>query len=165
MQSERSSSSATSARVSMSITRKSHPVRSSSRARFVPATARWAATSECIPCSTGVRDGVNRELRIWIADHLQRRLTVEDLAHRMSMSVRNFERVFTRDVGTTPSQYVFQMRVETARRQLERTGNGLKQVAAAAGFGSVPVMRRAFTRLLGITPLRYRELSERSARE
>lgn len=106
-----------------------------------------------------------RELQIWIAEHLQRRLTVEDLAHRMSMSVRNFERVFTREVGTTPSQYVLQMRVETARRQLERTGNGLKQVAAAAGFGSVPVMRRAFTRLLGITPLRYRELSEHAAGE
>ena len=68
------------------------------------------------------------------------------------MSVRNFERVFTREVGTTPSQYVLQMRVEAARRQLERTGDGLKQVAAATGFGSVDVMRRAFVRLLGITP-------------
>lgn len=106
-----------------------------------------------------------RELHIWMAEHLQKRLTVEELADRMSMSVRNFERVFTREVGTTPAQYVLQMRVEMARRQLERTANGLKQVAAAAGFGSVPVMRRAFTRLLGITPLRYRELSERSAGE
>ena len=32
------------------------------------------------------------------------------------MSARNFERVFTREVGTTPSQYVLQMRVEAARR-------------------------------------------------
>ena len=78
----------------------------------------------------------------------------------MAMSVRNFERVFTREVGTTPSQYVLQMRVEAARRQLERTDGGLKQVAAAAGFGSVDVMRRAFVRLLGITPRRYRELAE-----
>jgi transcriptional regulator GlxA family with amidase domain len=76
------------------------------------------------------------------------------------MSVRNFERVFTREVGTTPSQYVLQMRVEAARRQLERTNGGLKQVASATGFGSVDVMRRAFVRLLGITPGRYRELSE-----
>ena len=99
-----------------------------------------------------------RELQIWIAEHLGTRLTVEDLAERMAMSVRNFERVFTREVGTTPSQYVLQMRVEAARRSLERTNGGLKQVAAAAGFGSVDVMRRAFVRLLGITPRRYREL-------
>jgi transcriptional regulator GlxA family with amidase domain len=100
-----------------------------------------------------------RELQIWIAEHLEKRLSVEDLADRMSMSVRNFERVFTREVGTTPSQYVLQMRVEAARRLLERTDGGLKQVASAAGFGSVDVMRRAFVRLLGITPRRYRELA------
>jgi AraC-like DNA-binding protein len=66
-------------------------------------------------------------------------------------------------VGTTPSQYVLQVRVEAARRQLERRGGSLKQVAAAAGFGGVDVMRRAFVRLLGITPSRYRELGEEAA--
>jgi transcriptional regulator GlxA family with amidase domain len=101
-----------------------------------------------------------RELQIWIAEHLDARLSVEELADRMAMSVRNFERVFTREVGTTPSQYVLQMRVEAARRQLERTDGGLKHVASTVGFGSVDVMRRAFVRLLGITPRRYRELAE-----
>jgi transcriptional regulator GlxA family with amidase domain len=103
-----------------------------------------------------------RELQIWIAEHLEARLSVDDLADRMAMSVRNFERVFTREVGTTPSQYVLQMRVEAARRHLERTEKGLKQVASAAGFGSADVMRRAFVRLLGITPRRYRALAERA---
>jgi transcriptional regulator GlxA family with amidase domain len=83
------------------------------------------------------------ELQIWIAEHLEMRLSVEDLADRMAMSVRNFERVFTREVGTTPSQYVLQMRVEAARRQLERSDGGMKHVASAAGFGNVDVMRRA----------------------
>jgi transcriptional regulator GlxA family with amidase domain len=103
-----------------------------------------------------------RELQIWIAEHPATRLSVDDLAARMSMSVRNFERVFTREVGATPSHYVLQVRVEAARRRLERTDGGLKQVASAAGFGSVDVMRRAFVRLLGITPRRYRELASQS---
>jgi transcriptional regulator GlxA family with amidase domain len=101
-----------------------------------------------------------RELQIWIADHLQMKLPVEELANRMSMSVRHFERVFTCEVGSTPSHYVLQMRVEAARRQLERTELRLKQVASAAGFSGVEAMRRAFVRLLGITPGRYRKLSE-----
>ena len=103
-----------------------------------------------------------RELQIWIAEHLASRLSVDDLADRMAMSARNFERVFTREVGTTPSQFVLQMRVEAARRQLERTDRGLKEVAKAAGFGNVDGMRRAFVRLLGITPRRYRELAWQS---
>ncbi len=105
-----------------------------------------------------------RELQIWIAEHLASRLSVDDLADRMAMSVRNFERVFTREVGTTPSQYVTRVRVEAARRKLERTDEGLKRVAAAVGFGGVDVMRRAFVRLLGITPARYREVAENSIR-
>ena len=103
-----------------------------------------------------------RELQIWMIEHLQTKLSMHDLADRMSMSVRNFERVFTREVGTTPPQYVLQMRVEAARRELERTQKGLKQVASAAGFGNVDVMRRAFVRLLGLTPRRYREVAAHS---
>jgi transcriptional regulator GlxA family with amidase domain len=104
-----------------------------------------------------------RELQVWLAEHLRSRLSVDDLAGRMSMSVRNFERVFTREVGTTPSQYALHMRVEAARRQLERTDAGLKQVASIAGFGSVDAMRRAFVRLLGITPRHYRECAAHAA--
>lgn len=104
-----------------------------------------------------------RELQIWIAEHLDRSLAVDDLAHRMAMSARHFERVFTREVGTTPAQYVLQMRVEAARRRLERSDCGLKQAAAAAGFGSVDALRRAFVRLLGVTPRRYRELAATAA--
>jgi transcriptional regulator GlxA family with amidase domain len=99
-----------------------------------------------------------RELQIWMTEHLTRRLSVEELASRMSMSIRNFERVFTQEVGTAPAHYVLKLRVEAARRHLERTDSSLKQVAGAAGFGSVDVMRRAFVRLLGFTPARYRQL-------
>ena len=70
--------------------------------------------------------------------------------------------VFAREVGTTPAQYVLQLRVEAARRLLERTEDGLKGVAARTGFGGVDVMRRAFVRLLGLTPRRYRELARQS---
>ena len=104
-----------------------------------------------------------RELQIWIVEHLQTKLSVDDLADRMSMSVRNFERVFTREVRTTPSQYVLQVRVEAARRELELTHKGLKQVASAAGFSNVDVMRRAFVRLLGLAPRRYRDVAARSS--
>jgi transcriptional regulator GlxA family with amidase domain len=106
-----------------------------------------------------------RELQIWIAEHLHMKLSVDDLAHRMSMSVRNFERVFTREVGTTPSQYLLQVRVEAARNELERTQKGLKQIASSAGFANSDVMRRAFVRLLGLTPRRYREAANHPRRE
>jgi transcriptional regulator GlxA family with amidase domain len=103
-----------------------------------------------------------RELQIWIAEHVETRLSVQQLASRMAMSVRNFERIFTREVGTTPSQYVLRVRVEAARRLLERTNQGLKHIASTTGFGGIDIMRRAFVRLVGVTPARYRQLMMRS---
>jgi transcriptional regulator GlxA family with amidase domain len=92
-----------------------------------------------------------QELQVWIAENLRRKLSVQALADRVGMSVRNFERVFTRELGRTPSKYVLQVRVETARHQLERTDRGLKQIAVACGFGSADAMRRSFVRFVGIT--------------
>jgi transcriptional regulator GlxA family with amidase domain len=96
------------------------------------------------------------ELQVWIAENLSNNLSVQKLADRTAMSVRNFERVFTRELGKTPSHYVLQMRAEAARRQLEGTDQGLKQIAAACGFGSADSMRRAFQRSVGTTPHKYR---------
>jgi transcriptional regulator GlxA family with amidase domain len=98
-----------------------------------------------------------QELQIWIADNLHRDLSVQSLAERAAMSVRNFERVFSREVGSPPSRYVAQLRVEAARRQLAQTGKSLEQIAASCGFGSAELMRRAFVRVIGTTPARYRK--------
>ena len=94
-----------------------------------------------------------QELQVWIADNLGRRdLSTSALADRVSMSVRNFGRVFTADVGTTPAKYVLHLRVEAARRLLQSTSRDLRHIATAAGFGSVDGMRRAFVRVLGKSP-------------
>lgn len=98
-----------------------------------------------------------QELQIWIADNLHRDLSVQLLAERVAMSVRNFERVFTSEVGNTPSRYVSQLRVEAARRQLTQTEKSIEQIAVSCGFGSADLMRRAFVRTIGITPARYRK--------
>jgi transcriptional regulator GlxA family with amidase domain len=97
-----------------------------------------------------------QELQVWIAENLRTKLAVPVLADRLAMSVRNFERVFTREVGRTPSQYILQARVEAARQQLERSDRGLKEIAALCGFGSSDAMRRCFSRLVGVTPAQYR---------
>ncbi len=98
-----------------------------------------------------------RDLQAWIIDHPREDLSVESLARRVSMSPRNFSRVFTREVGATPARFVTSVRVETARRLLEETSEGLESVCAASGLGSTEALRRAFLQLVGVPPSRYRE--------
>ncbi|WP_394824742.1 GlxA family transcriptional regulator [Pendulispora albinea] len=98
-----------------------------------------------------------RELQVWMAEHLELDLSVEKLAARMAMSPRNFARVFRRDVGITPARYVEQLRLEAARRLLERTHRSTEEIAAACGYSSAELMRVAFLRTLQVSPRRYRD--------
>ncbi|MBY4899239.1 GlxA family transcriptional regulator [Cupriavidus sp. AU9028] len=97
-----------------------------------------------------------RELQGWIADHLDGDLSVNALAERLSMSPRNFARVFARQVGLTPARYVEIQRLEAARRMLEQSERRLDAVARLAGFSSADAMRQVFLRHLQTTPERYR---------
>jgi transcriptional regulator GlxA family with amidase domain len=97
-----------------------------------------------------------RELQAWIGAHPAADLSVAALARRAAMSVRNFARVFTREVGTTPARFVERARVEVARRRLEDSSTGIEVVAAQCGFSSAEIMRRAFLRTVRVNPAQYR---------
>lgn len=79
-----------------------------------------------------------------------------NLAAAAAMSVRHFTRVFTAEVGESPSRFVERTRVEAARRELETTGDTLDVVASRCGLGSAETLRRVFQRHLGVAPDAYR---------
>jgi transcriptional regulator GlxA family with amidase domain len=98
-----------------------------------------------------------RELASWVLDNLSEELNVGGLAEHVSMSPRNFARVFTKEMRTTPALFVERLRVEVARRRLEESQQSLKRIATECGFGSVSTMRGVFQRELGIPPGQYRQ--------
>ncbi len=97
-----------------------------------------------------------RELQAWIADHLRADLSVSALAGRVSMSPRNFARVFASQLGTTPARFVDLARVEGARRRLEESSEDIQAIADGCGFGTAESMRRAFLRTVRVAPSAYR---------
>ncbi len=97
-----------------------------------------------------------RELDAWVLDNLHKPVTVPLLAERVAMSPRNFARVFTKEMKTTPAKFVERLRVEAARRRLEESHNSMEMIAGECGFGNVNSMRNVFQRTLKITPGQYR---------
>jgi transcriptional regulator GlxA family with amidase domain len=81
---------------------------------------------------------------------------VPNLAAAAAMSVRHFSRIFTAEVGETPSRFVERIRLEAARRELETTSDTLDVVAARCGLGSAESLRRVFQRHLAVAPDAYR---------
>ncbi|SDF41092.1 GlxA family transcriptional regulator [Thalassobaculum litoreum] len=95
-------------------------------------------------------------LQAWMFDHLDDRLSVEDLAARAGMSPRTFARRFREAVGETPAAFVERARLDAARRRLERPGTAVEQVALQTGFVNAERMRRSFQRAFGVSPAEYR---------
>jgi transcriptional regulator GlxA family with amidase domain len=79
------------------------------------------------------------------------------------MSVRHFSRVFTAEVGETPSRFVERIRLEAARRELETTADTLDVVAVRCGLGSAESLRRVFQRHVGVSPDAYRRRFRKSS--
>lgn len=102
------------------------------------------------------RDDVFGNLELWMLDHLDADLTVENLARRAGMSPRHFARLFAQRMGTSPAAYVRRLRVEQARSRIEGGAMRAKQVARECGFADEQSLRRAFRQVLGVTPADYR---------
>lgn len=97
------------------------------------------------------------ELLRWIPDHLAGNLRVDALAARVAMSPRHFARVFVRETGITPLQYVERTRATVARELLEDSQLPVKTIAARCGYADADTLRRAFQRVWRVSPARYRQ--------
>ncbi|MFI5801821.1 GlxA family transcriptional regulator [Streptomyces sp. NPDC051561] len=88
--------------------------------------------------------------------HLDRPLTLAELACEASMSIRTFSRRFREETGLTPVQWLSLQRVDRARQLLEETDLPVDRIAHESGFGTGTSMRQHFQAVLGVSPHAYR---------
>ena len=102
-----------------------------------------------------VRRGIS-ELQAWMLAHPEADLSVPALADRMTMSPRNFSRLFRSETGQTPAEFAERARADTARCKLEQSLLPIETIAEECGFGNAERMRRTFQRLFATSPHDYR---------
>jgi transcriptional regulator GlxA family with amidase domain len=122
---------------------------------FLRRPANQSQFSAVLQAQAAQHDGV-RAAQHHVAEHPDADCSVAALARVALMSERSFARCFTTELGITPARYVERVRVETARRLLEDTDDGVEAIAAAAGFGTAETMRRTFLRHVRTSPTEYR---------
>ncbi|MFE1031296.1 GlxA family transcriptional regulator [Streptomyces sp. NPDC058807] len=96
------------------------------------------------------------EVLVWMEQHLDEEVTVDQLAARAHMSPRTFARRFQQETGTTPYRWILRQRVLLAQRLLEATDETMDAIAWRTGFGTAAALRHQFVRALGTTPHAYR---------
>jgi transcriptional regulator GlxA family with amidase domain len=84
-------------------------------------------------------------------------MTINGLAEKFNMSARTFIRKFTAITGNTPLEYIQRVRVEVAKRFLEKGKLTVEQVCMEVGYGDFGFFRNIFNRLTWITPQEYKK--------
>lgn len=108
---------------------------------------------------TGLKD--HRDTQILAAQRLieeqyQGRVTVDELADRVAVGRRSFERRFKQATNNTPVEYLQRVRVEAAKRHFEASRKNVGEVMYDVGYTDTKAFRDVFKKITGLTPIEYR---------
>lgn len=92
----------------------------------------------------------------WALEHLDRPITLDELAERSALSRRSYLRQFAKATGTTPIKWLIEQRIQASLALLESSDLGIEQIAARVGFESPVTFRHHFVRQMHTTPSEYR---------
>lgn len=92
----------------------------------------------------------------WARHHLDRPLTVQDLARKAGLSGRQLTRRMQAELRVTPLTWLHQQRIVRVQELLERTDASVDQIAVRCGMGTATTLRRHFHSRVGVTPTAYR---------
>ncbi len=91
--------------------------------------------------------------------HLEGNIRIAELATACQLSPSHFSRCFRQCFGTSVHQWLIMLRIDVAKDLLREPGLSLAEVGFRSGFCDQAAFTRAFTKLEGITPFRWRKLN------
>lgn len=106
---------------------------------------------------TGHGDAGIESAQQWLSRHFAVANPVEQMVRRSGLAGRSFKRRFFQATGLTPIAYVHRLRVEDAKRRLERTDAPIDEISWRVGYEDAAFFRRLFRRTTGMAPGAYRK--------
>jgi AraC-like DNA-binding protein len=89
--------------------------------------------------------------------NLHEKITLSDLAHFSRLSVSQFARVFKEEIGTTPIEYLQELRLTRAKRLLKDSCKTVTEIAIDCGFNSSSYFSRCFQTRFNTSASDYRK--------
>jgi transcriptional regulator GlxA family with amidase domain len=93
----------------------------------------------------------------WLRTHFSIANPVDEMIGRSRLAERTFKRRFTAATGIAPIAYVQRLRIEDAKRRLERTDTSVDEISWRVGYEDGAFFRRLFKRTTGMAPGAYRK--------
>ncbi len=97
-----------------------------------------------------------RKAQTYIEENFQNRITVDELADKLSLSRRNLERRFKKATAHTVVEYIQKVKIEAAKMTFETTQENVNEVMYKVGYTDTKAFRTTFRKITGLSPLEYR---------
>ena len=95
----------------------------------------------------------------FIQEQYMNPISLLDVATHVNMSQFHFSRLFKKDCGYSPHEYLILTRLNRAKHLLKTTGLPVKVIAQKVGYQNVSSFTNAFTDRVGISPTLFRKYS------
>jgi transcriptional regulator GlxA family with amidase domain len=92
----------------------------------------------------------------YIEENLSEKISFEELASKLAISRRNFDRRFIKATGNTPVEYLQRVKVEVAKSSLEKGRKSIFEVMNEVGYSDDKAFREVFKKITGLSPLHYK---------
>lgn len=102
-------------------------------------------------------EAVDRVVRV-MRTKLVEPLKLQEMSRIAYVSPFHFNRMFREITGIPPNQFLYALRLETAKRLLLTTNTSVTDVCFDVGYNSLGTFIRRFTGLVGVSPSRFRAL-------
>ena len=112
--------------------------------------------SYVVPEST-IHDPRVRIVIDFMKANLQRKISLIDLAREVKLSAAHISRLFSIEIGISPSEYLIRLRMERARHLLLTSLLSVKEIMAMTGYGNRGHFVQHFRRYFGLTPSEFRK--------
>lgn len=96
------------------------------------------------------------QAQTYIEENLGERISFGELASKLATSRRNFDRRFIKATGNTPVEYLQRVKVEVAKKTLEKGRKSIFEVMYEVGYSDDKAFREVFKKITGLSPLDYR---------
>lgn len=98
-----------------------------------------------------------RKAKAYISDHIDEKITLEQIANKVNVSVFYFCKLFKQGTGMTFTEYVNRQRIELAKSELRDSSKSVTEIAYAVGYQSLSQFNRSFLKFTGQSPREYRQ--------
>jgi transcriptional regulator GlxA family with amidase domain len=97
-----------------------------------------------------------QEVQQFIEANYQNPLSLDQLSEQFNLSKRSLIRRFKRATLNTPLQYLQRVKIEAAKRNLEKTNQTISEIMFSSGYNDTKTFRELFKKFVGIPPSSYR---------